>query len=74
MIFVKGNQTKARLLSRREAVRLMRLPDDYILPDNYNTAYKLAGDGVAVPVVAHLCKTLLQPLSRVGAKHLSVVA
>jgi DNA (cytosine-5)-methyltransferase 1 len=72
VVFVKGNQTRARLLSRREAARLMGLPDTYSLPDNYNTAYKLAGDGVAVPVVAHLCETLLMPLSR--NKLLSVVA
>ena len=72
VVFVKGNQTKARLLSRREAARLMGLPDSYILPENYNAAYKLAGDGVAVPVVAHLCKTLLSPLMR--ADRLRVVA
>jgi DNA (cytosine-5)-methyltransferase 1 len=72
VVFVKGNQTKARLLSRREAARLMGLPDSYILPENYNAAYKLAGDGVAVPVVTHLCKTLLAQL--VNTKRLSVVA
>lgn len=73
VVFVKGNQTKVRLLSRREAARLMGLPDSYALPDNYNAAYKLAGDGVAVPVVAFLHDTLLAPLAR-GAAALSVVA
>lgn len=72
VVFVKGNQTRARLLSRREAARLMGLPDSYILPDNYNAAYKLAGDGVAVPVVTHLCETLLSPL--IQTQRLSVVA
>ncbi|MEP5759567.1 MAG: DNA (cytosine-5-)-methyltransferase [Litoreibacter sp.] len=73
VMFVKGNQTKARLLSRRETARLMGLPDSYKLPENYNAAYKLAGDGVAVPVVKFLCDTLLAPLAR-GTKTLSVVA
>ncbi|WP_298856923.1 DNA cytosine methyltransferase [uncultured Sulfitobacter sp.] len=72
VVFVKGNETKARLLSRREVARLMGLPESYILPDNYNAAYKLAGDGVAVPVVAHLCKTLITPL--LCGQQLSVVA
>jgi DNA (cytosine-5)-methyltransferase 1 len=41
----------------------MGLPETYKLPENYNEAYHLAGDGVAVPVVrflaAHLLETLL---------------
>ena len=40
----------------------MGLPDDYILPTRYNDAYHLAGDGVVVPVVAHLARHLIAPI------------
>ena len=40
----------------------MGLPDSYKLPRNYNEAYHLTGDGVVVPVVAHLARHLLEPL------------
>ena len=40
----------------------MGLQDSYILPPNYNEAYQLAGDGVAVPVARFLAKSLLEPL------------
>jgi DNA (cytosine-5)-methyltransferase 1 len=40
----------------------MGLPDDYRLPKNYNETYHLTGDGVAVPVVRHLTRHLLEPL------------
>lgn len=62
LLFVKGNETRARLMSPREAVRLMGLTDDYILPQSFNEGYKLAGDGVAVPVVRFLDTHLFRPL------------
>jgi DNA (cytosine-5)-methyltransferase 1 len=40
----------------------MGLPDDYMLPQNYNEAYHSAGDGVAVPVVRFLAKHILEPV------------
>jgi DNA (cytosine-5)-methyltransferase 1 len=40
----------------------MGLPEEYVLPKNYNDAYRLMGDGVAVPVVSHLSRYLLEPL------------
>ena len=40
----------------------MGLPDDYELPANYNEAYHLTGDGVAVPVVRHLAQHLFEPV------------
>ena len=40
----------------------MGLEDDYKLPRNYNEAYHLTGDGVAVPVVRHLAHHILEPL------------
>jgi DNA (cytosine-5)-methyltransferase 1 len=62
MVVVKGKQVRSRLLSSREAARLMGLPDDYKLPKRYNEAYHLLGDGVAVPVVRYLAENLLEPI------------
>ncbi len=64
IIVVQGAQVKSRLLSARETARLMGLSDDYILPENYNEAYHLTGDGVAVPVVRHLAQNIIEPLVR----------
>lgn len=62
IIVVDGPVIRSRLLSPREAARLMGLKDTYILPARYNDAYHLAGDGVAVPVVAHLAKFIISPV------------
>lgn len=62
LLLVKGPVVRSRLLSPREAARLMGLPDAYQLPENYNDAYHVAGDGVAIPVVRHLASELLEPL------------
>ena len=62
ILVVEGDKVRSRLLSPREAARLMGLPDSYLLPRNYNDAYHVAGDGVAVPAVNHLAKHLLEPI------------
>lgn len=62
VIEVNASVVRTRLLSPREAARLQGLPDSYWLPDSYNDAYDLIGDGLCVPVVAHLGDTLLTPL------------
>jgi DNA (cytosine-5)-methyltransferase 1 len=62
IMVVEGKKVRSRLLSPREAALLMGLPDDYILPTRYNDAYKLAGDGVAVPVVRYLAEVLFEPI------------
>lgn len=62
IIIVERGKVRSRLLSTREAARLMGLDDSYILPDRYNDAYHLAGDGVAVPVVRFLATHLIEPL------------
>lgn len=64
IIVVEGSRVRTRLLSPREAARLMGLPEDYPLPVNYNDAYHLAGDGVVVPVVSYLAENLFNPLLR----------
>lgn len=62
IMLIEGDMVRSRLLSTREAARLMGLPDDYRLPKNYNEAYHLAGDGVVVPVVRHLSAHILEPI------------
>jgi DNA (cytosine-5)-methyltransferase 1 len=62
IMIVHGDTIRSRLLSPREAVRLMGLPEDYKLPEKYNDAYHLAGDGVAVPVVSYLANNILEPV------------
>ena len=63
IIVVDGNRVRSRLISARETARLMGLDDSYQLPKNYNEAYHLTGDGVAVPVVRHLAHHILEPLT-----------
>ena len=62
LMIVNGNKVQSRLLSPREAARLMGLPEKYKLPNNYYDAYHLAGDGVVVPVVRYLAVNLLEAL------------
>ncbi len=65
IIVVEGDEIRTRLLSTREAARLMGVPDSYKLPEKYNEAYHLLGDGLVVPVVSWLEKHLLTPLTTV---------
>lgn len=62
ILVIDGDELRSRLLSPREAARLMGLPEKYQLPEKYNEAYHLAGDGVAVPVVRFLAANILEPL------------
>ncbi len=62
VLVVEGARLRSRLLSPREAARLMGLPDGYALPARYNDAYHLAGDGVCVPVVRFLAAAILEPV------------
>lgn len=66
IMVVSGGKIKSRLISPREAARLMGLPDSYKLPEKYNEAYHLMGDGVVVPVVSHLNKHLLLPIANLN--------
>jgi len=61
IVIVDGQSVKARLISSRETARLMGLPEDYALPENYNEAYHLTGDGVVVPVVRYLAEHIFEP-------------
>jgi DNA (cytosine-5)-methyltransferase 1 len=61
ILVVEGKTVRSRLLSPREAARLMGLDDDYVLPNRYNHAYHVCGDGVCVPVVRHIAERILGP-------------
>lgn len=73
ILVVDGKTVKSRLISSRETARLMGLSDDYRLPEKYNEAYHLMGDGVVVPVVRQLAEQLFEPLLA-AAKSLREVA
>lgn len=62
VISIEGEEVRARLLTTAEAARLMGLPKGYKLPSNYNDAYRLMGDGVAVPVVRYLAAKMFEPI------------
>ena len=64
IVVVEGGQVRSRLLTPREAARLMGLPETYRLPTTSTAALHVAGDGVAVPVVRWLAQELLEPLLR----------
>lgn len=63
VVIVEHGQVRSRLLSPREAARLMGVPDRFKLPTRYNDAYRAMGDGVAVPAVSWLSEHLLVPLA-----------
>jgi DNA (cytosine-5)-methyltransferase 1 len=67
ILVVDGERIRSRLISTRETARLMGLPDSYELPQAYNEAYHLTGDGVAVPVVRYIAKHILEPVVK-GAR------
>jgi DNA (cytosine-5)-methyltransferase 1 len=60
ILVIEGDKVRSRLLSPREAARLMGLDDSYKLPKRYNDAYRVAGDGVCAPVVRHLAENLIE--------------
>ena len=63
-IVVRENgQNHARLLTVREAARLMGAPDSFMLPGTYNDGYYAMGDAVALPVAKFIGETILLPLT-----------
>jgi DNA (cytosine-5)-methyltransferase 1 len=57
-----GVRARSRLLTAHEGARLMGLPDSYRLPTGATAAWKVVGDGVAVPVVRWLADRVLLPM------------
>jgi DNA (cytosine-5)-methyltransferase 1 len=64
VIVVKGSDVRTRLLSPGEAASLMGLKSSYRLPEIYDYAFRVIGDGVAVPVVSFLRAKLLNPATQ----------
>lgn len=66
-IVVRENgENHARLLTVREAARLMGAPDSYSLPGSYNDGYFAMGDAVVMPVATFLAERFLLPLAEVA--------
>lgn len=59
VMVVKGESIKTRLIAKNEIAALMGLNSSYKLPQNYNEAYHLLGDAVAVPAIDWIARTIL---------------
>ena len=59
LIAKDNGEIHARLLTVREAARLMGAPDDFVLPGSYNDGYKAMGDAVAAPVAQFIGERFL---------------
>jgi DNA (cytosine-5)-methyltransferase 1 len=62
VLMVKGPECRSRVLSPREAAALMGLNKSYKLPSAYESAFRVIGDGVAIPVVRFLRDKIIEPL------------
>lgn len=67
LLFIEGDLVRSRLLSPREAARLMGVPEHYPLPSSQTAALHLIGDAVCVPVVHWVSQHLLAPLAGAAA-------
>lgn len=65
IIVKQNNELHARVLSPREAARLMGAPDSFNLPGTNNNAYKAMGDAVALPVATFVGKSFLVRLAEI---------
>ncbi|MEQ8602767.1 MAG: DNA (cytosine-5-)-methyltransferase [Marivibrio sp.] len=61
VLIAEGGRVRSRLLTPREAARLMGAPEEYPTPAGRTAAYHLFGDAVAVPVVRWLAQHLIEP-------------
>lgn len=59
----ENGQNHARLLTVREAARLMGAPDSFMLPGTYNDGYFAMGDAVVLPVARFIGENILLPLA-----------
>lgn len=68
LLFVEGEQVRSRLVSPREAARLMGAPEHYPLPAGQTAALHLLGDAVCVSAVRWLSRHILAPLAGVAGE------
>ena len=73
LLVVEDGVIRTRLISPRETARLMGLPEIYTLPERYNDAYHVTGDGVAVPVVRHIVQHIIEPCLQIDKPMLQAV-
>jgi DNA (cytosine-5)-methyltransferase 1 len=62
VLVVRGADVRSRLLSPKEAAGLMGLSRQYRLPEKYEAAFKVIGDGIAVPVVKFVRDRILNAI------------
>jgi DNA (cytosine-5)-methyltransferase 1 len=63
LIVKRDGETHARVLTAREAARLMGAPDSFVLPKGENDGYKAMGDAVAAPAARFIGENLLSKLA-----------
>lgn len=63
LVVKRNGRVHARLLTVREAARLMGAPDSFLLPGSNNDGYKAMGDAVAAPVVQFIGERFLTRLA-----------
>lgn len=63
LVVHKNGETHARLLTVREAARLMGAPDSFVLPGSYNDGYRAMGDAVAMPVARFVGERFLTKIA-----------
>ena len=63
LVVKKGRPGSRRLLTVREAARLMGAPDNFELPGSYNDGYKAMGDAVAAPVAQFIGERFLTKIA-----------
>jgi DNA (cytosine-5)-methyltransferase 1 len=63
LVIYRNGCFETRLLTVREAARLMGARESYRIVGSYNDGYKAMGDAVAVPAVRFLARHLLAPLA-----------
>jgi DNA (cytosine-5)-methyltransferase 1 len=69
VLVVNKDDVRVRHLSPSEGARLMGLGEEYKLPVRKTAAFRVIGDGVAVPVVRFLADNLLERLVSANSAH-----
>lgn len=62
VVLVEDGEIRSRALSKHEAGRLMGVPDTYKQLERYSEAYDVMADGVVVPVVDLLARSIVEPV------------
>lgn len=58
---LENGELRMRKFTVRELRRLMKVPWNYSLPDNYNEVYSALGEAVVVPVIEWIARNILNP-------------